>query len=38
MIQKISSYIFAIALALTLAASAAPGGPPGDLEIRTRTI
>ena len=38
MIQKISSYISAMALALTLAACAAPGGQPGDVEIRTGTI
>ncbi len=38
MIQKISSYISAMALALTLAACAAPGGGPGEVEIRTGTI
>ena len=38
MIQKISSEISAMALALTLAACAAPGGGPGEVEIRTGTI
>jgi len=38
MIQKISSYISAMALALTLAACAVPGGGPGEVEIRTGTI
>ena len=38
MIQKISSYISAMALALTLGACAAPGGGPGEVEIRTGTI
>jgi len=38
MIQKISSYICAMALALTLAACAAPGGQTGEMEIRSGTI
>ena len=38
MFQKISSYISAMALALTLAACAAPGGQPGEMEIRTGVI
>ncbi len=38
MIQRITSYISAMALALTLAACAAPGGGPGEMEIRTGTI
>ena len=38
MIQRITSYISAMALALTLAACAAPGGGPGEMEIRTSTI
>jgi len=36
--QRISSYISAMALALTLAACAAPGGGPGEMEIRSGTI
>jgi outer membrane lipoprotein SlyB len=38
MIHRITSYISAMALALTLAACAAPGGGPGEMEIRTGTI
>lgn len=38
MIQRITSYISAMALALTLVACAAPGGGPGEMEIRTGTI
>ncbi len=38
MIHRITSYISAMALALTLAACAAPGGGPGEVEIRTGTI
>ena len=38
MIQKITSYLSAMVLVLTLAACAAPGGGPGEVEIRSGTI
>ena len=38
MIQKISAYVSALALALTLGACATPGGRTGEVEIRTGVI
>ena len=38
MFQKISAYLSALALALTLGACAAPGSGPGEMEIRTGVI
>jgi outer membrane lipoprotein SlyB len=38
MFQKISAYLSALALALTLGACAAPGGGPGEMEIRSGVI
>jgi outer membrane lipoprotein SlyB len=38
MLQKISAYISALALALTLTACAAPGGQTGEAEIRSGVI
>jgi outer membrane lipoprotein SlyB len=38
MFQKISAYVSALALALTLGACAAPGGGPGEMEIRSGVI
>lgn len=38
MFHKISAYLSALALALTLGACAAPGGGPGEMEIRSGVI
>lgn len=38
MFQKISAYLSALTLALTLGACAAPGSGPGEMEIRTGVI
>ena len=38
MLEKLSAYISAAALALTLTACAAPGGQPGEVEIRSGVI
>lgn len=38
MLEKISAYLCATALALTLTACAAPGGQPGEVEIRSGVI
>jgi len=38
MFQKISAYVSALALALTLTACAAPGGQTGEVEIRSGVI
>jgi outer membrane lipoprotein SlyB len=38
MLEKISAYLSAATLALTLSACAAPGGQPGEVEIRTGVI